>query len=177
MADEPAYPAALFAEAFANATEAGLAWLPRARELAGPESVADAIDLLGARRLLHGVRAIEDGGLVRRLAESGVCLDVCPTSNVLLSIVSSIAGIRFPRCPPQESRARSTRARRFSSTRPLSASTRAAEAISGSATFSLHRRLRVACGVVRTEEPRATRMRRDRAAGRSEISCADRSGS
>jgi adenosine deaminase len=88
--DEATHPAALFVEAFATAAEAGLASLPHAGELAGPESVADAIDLLGARRVLHGLRAIEDSGLVRRLAECGVCLDICPTSNVLLSIVDSI---------------------------------------------------------------------------------------
>jgi adenosine deaminase len=88
--DEAMYPAAFFVEAFATAAKAGLASLPHAGELAGAESVADAIDLLGARRVLHGVRAIEDSGLVRRLAESGVCLDICPTSNVLLSVVDSI---------------------------------------------------------------------------------------
>ncbi len=49
-----------------------------------------ALDLLGADRIQHGVRAIEDPALVERLADEEVCLDVCPTSNVLLSVVPDL---------------------------------------------------------------------------------------
>jgi adenosine deaminase len=48
--------------------------------------VVDALDLLHADRILHGVRAVEDKRLVARLAGSGVCLDVCPTSNFKLGV-------------------------------------------------------------------------------------------
>lgn len=50
-----------------------------------------ALDALGARRIAHGVRAIEDPALVARLAADGVVLDVCPTSNVALGVVASLA--------------------------------------------------------------------------------------
>jgi adenosine deaminase len=88
--DEAAAPPAPFARAFAIATEAGLRRTPHAGELLGPESVTEALDLLGADRILHGVRATEDEDLLKRLAGSGVCLDVCPTSNVMLGITPSI---------------------------------------------------------------------------------------
>jgi adenosine deaminase len=80
----------LFQEAFAIAANAGLLSTPHAGELGGPKSVIGALDDLKAHRILHGVRAIEDEALVERLAASNICLDVCPTSNVLLGVASSI---------------------------------------------------------------------------------------
>ncbi|HJX49505.1 MAG TPA: adenosine deaminase family protein [Gaiellaceae bacterium] len=87
---EAAHPPALFGDAFAIAREAGLPSVPHAGEFLGAGSVADAVDLLGATRVMHGVRAIEDPALVQRLAREGVCLHVCPTSNVLMSVVPSM---------------------------------------------------------------------------------------
>ncbi|HEV7524897.1 MAG TPA: adenosine deaminase family protein, partial [Acidimicrobiia bacterium] len=94
--DETGFPPEPFAEAFALARDAGLLSVPHAGELAGPESVTGALDALGADRVQHGVRAIEDPELVRRLADSPVCLDVCPSSNVLLSVVPDIASHPLP---------------------------------------------------------------------------------
>jgi adenosine deaminase len=94
--DEAGPPPEPFAEAFTIACAAGLLSVPHGGELAGPESVVGALDALGADRVQHGVRAIEDGELVRRLADSDVCLDVCPTSNVLLSVVPDIASHPLP---------------------------------------------------------------------------------
>jgi adenosine deaminase len=88
--DEARFGPTPFAEAFAIARDGGLLSAPHAGEHDGPSSVAGALDDLGAHRIQHGVRAIEDPQLVARLAESSVCLDVCPTSNVLLSVVPSI---------------------------------------------------------------------------------------
>lgn len=88
--DETDAPPEPFAEAFTVARGAGLLAAPHAGELAGPASVRGAIDTLGAHRVQHGVRAVEDPELVRRLAGEGVALDVCPTSNVLLSVVPSL---------------------------------------------------------------------------------------
>jgi len=88
--DEALGPPELFGEAFAIAQDAGLLSTPHAGELAGPASVTGALDVLRADRIQHGVRSIEDPDVVRRLADSGVCCDVCPTSNVLLAIVPSI---------------------------------------------------------------------------------------
>ena len=87
--DETLGPPERFADGFAIARDAGLLSTPHAGELVGPESVIGALDTLGADRILHGVRAIEDPALVDRLASDGICLDVCPTSNLLLSVAES----------------------------------------------------------------------------------------
>jgi adenosine deaminase len=89
-ADEALFPPEPFAEAFAIARDAGLISAPHAGELAGPASVYGALDALGARRICHGVRAVEDPALIERLAAEEVVLDVCPTSNVMLAVVPSI---------------------------------------------------------------------------------------
>ena len=94
--DEAGFPPEPFAAAFAIAREAGLLSTPHAGELAGAESVRSALDLLGADRIQHGVRVVEDAELLQRLADSGVCCDVCPTSNVMLSIVPSLAEHALP---------------------------------------------------------------------------------
>lgn len=86
-----------FAVAYRIAKDAGLLSTPHAGELRGPESVIGALDLLGADRLQHGVRAFEDPELVERLADSDVCLDVCPSSNLLLSVVPSLEEHPLPR--------------------------------------------------------------------------------
>lgn len=94
--DEAIGPPEPFAEAFAIAKEAGLLSTPHAGELAGPESVWGALDTLQPDRLQHGVRSIEDPDLVKRLADSDIVLDVCPTSNLLLSVYPSLAEHPLP---------------------------------------------------------------------------------
>ena len=96
-ADESLHPPQPFAAAFALARAAGLIAAPHAGELAGPASVRGARDALGAQRVQHGIRAIEDASLVARLADEGVALDVCPTSNFRLGIVDSVAAHPLPR--------------------------------------------------------------------------------
>lgn len=78
-----------FADAFKRAADDGLRRTVHAGESSGPEGVWDAIDLLGADRIDHGVRAIEDAALVQVLAERGIPLDICPTSNVVLGVYPS----------------------------------------------------------------------------------------
>jgi adenosine deaminase len=75
-----------FADAFARAAAAGLRRTVHAGESSGPEGVWDAVELLGAERIDHGIRAVEDPNLVRRLADSGIPLNVCPGSNVALGL-------------------------------------------------------------------------------------------
>jgi len=94
--DEAIGPPEPFADAFAVAKEAGLLSAPHAGELAGPESVRGALDTLAPDRLQHGVRAIEDRELVARLADSDIVLDVCPTSNLLLSVYPSFSEHPLP---------------------------------------------------------------------------------
>lgn len=78
-----------YAEAFVLAREAGLHSVPHAGEAAGPESVWGALDVLGAERLGHGVRCIEDPALVEHLRAQQIPLEVCPTSNVRLGVYPS----------------------------------------------------------------------------------------
>jgi adenosine deaminase len=94
--DETAAPPERFEAAFRLAREAGLLATPHAGEHAGPRSVRSALDALGADRVQHGVRAVEDRDLVCRLADQGVCLDVAPTSNASLGVVTDLADHPLP---------------------------------------------------------------------------------
>jgi adenosine deaminase len=78
-----------FRDAFAVARAAGLHRTVHAGESSGPEGVRDALDLLGAERIDHGVRAVEDPALLDRLVSDGVSLGVCPRSNLTLGIYRS----------------------------------------------------------------------------------------
>jgi aminodeoxyfutalosine deaminase len=89
--------AELFARAFAIARDGGLGAVPHAGEVAGPESVRGALDVLRADRIRHGIRAEEDPGLVRELAARGTVLDVCPLSNLRTGVVASLADHPLPR--------------------------------------------------------------------------------
>ena len=84
-------PPDVFVPWFERARAAGLHVTPHAGETTGPESVWGALRLLGAERIGHGVRAIEDPALVAYLAERRIALEVCPTSNVRLGVFPSFA--------------------------------------------------------------------------------------
>lgn len=77
-----------FAKAFRMAAEAGLGITAHAGEFGGPDSVIAALEFLRVKRIGHGVRAIEDENLVRRLADERVVLEVCPGSNMALGVYS-----------------------------------------------------------------------------------------
>lgn len=77
-----------FLPAFELAHAAGLSVTVHAGEAAGPESVWEAVDVLGAQRIGHGVRSIADPALVRRLAADRIALETCPRCNVLTRAVS-----------------------------------------------------------------------------------------
>ena len=78
------------------AHEAGLLVVPHAGESVGAESVRDALDLLRPHLIAHGVRAVEDPDVLRRLAAEGVPCDVCPTSNIKLGVVRDIEAHQLP---------------------------------------------------------------------------------
>lgn len=80
-----------FAPAFCRAGEAGLRRTVHAGESSGPEGVWDAVRLLGADRIDHGVRAIEDAALVSMLADRQIPLGICPTSNQVLGVYPAMA--------------------------------------------------------------------------------------
>jgi adenosine deaminase len=79
-----------FAEAFRRAGAAGLRRTVHAGESSGAEGARDAIELLGADRIDHGVRAIEDPELVALLVDRQIPLGVCPTSNLTLGVYACI---------------------------------------------------------------------------------------
>ncbi|GAB3761658.1 adenosine deaminase [Ramlibacter monticola] len=79
-----------FAEAFKRAAAAGLRRTVHAGESSGPEGVRDAIELLGAERIDHGVRAIEDPAVVALLVDRQIPLGICPSSNLVLKVYPSL---------------------------------------------------------------------------------------
>jgi len=91
--DEANWPAERFADVFALARASGLHTVAHAGEAAGAQSVRAALEI-GAERIGHGVRALEDPAVVAQLAERGVALECCPTSNARTGVVP--AGAEHP---------------------------------------------------------------------------------
>ena len=87
--DEQRFPAGLFKDHFRRVHRAGLAVTVHAGEADGPASVRSAIDDLGAERIGHGFRSIEDPDLVELLARRGIGLEICLTSNLHIGAVES----------------------------------------------------------------------------------------
>jgi len=85
------FPPQLFERSFERARQAGLPSVPHAGEIAGPESIWAALQLLHADRLGHGVHSVEDLALVEHLRERQVALEVCPTSNICLGVYPDYA--------------------------------------------------------------------------------------
>jgi len=90
-------PPSKFAAVFARAGELGLRRVAHAGEEGGPAYVWEALDLLHVDRIDHGVRSVEDPGLMDRLAAERTPLTVCPLSNVRLKGVASLAEHPLPR--------------------------------------------------------------------------------
>ncbi|MBV8244652.1 MAG: adenosine deaminase [Candidatus Eremiobacteraeota bacterium] len=88
--DEANFPAPLFADVFAYARANGLHAVAHAGEAAGPQSVRDAIETLGAERIGHGIRAAGDPETLALLVEREVPLEICPTSNLRTGAVDSL---------------------------------------------------------------------------------------
>lgn len=88
--DERSGHPANFSKAFRMAAEAGLGTTAHAGEFGGPDSVIAALEFLRVKRIGHGVRAIEDKDLVKRLVDEEVVLEVCPGSNIALSVYTHL---------------------------------------------------------------------------------------
>ena len=76
-----------FEELFNYVKESGIPFIIHAGEADGPESVKDALSY-GAKRIGHGVRAIEDDQLLQYIKDNNITLEVCPTSNIQTCICS-----------------------------------------------------------------------------------------
>jgi adenosine deaminase len=87
---ELGHPPEKFARVFKASAEQGLRKVAHAGEEGPPDYVRQALDLLAVDRIDHGNRAMEDDGLVMRLAESGMTLTVCPLSNLKLCVVKDM---------------------------------------------------------------------------------------
>nr|WP_024967997.1 adenosine deaminase [Pantoea sp. IMH] len=89
--DELGFPGSQFLSHFTRARDAGLRITVHAGEAAGPESIWQAIRELGAERIGHGVKAVEDPALMDFLAAHQIGIESCLTSNIQTSTVSSLA--------------------------------------------------------------------------------------
>lgn len=87
---EVGHPPSKFTEVFTRAREQGLLTVAHAGEEGPPSYIYEALDLLGVRRIDHGVRCEEDPALMRRLAREQITLTVCPLSNVKLKVFDRI---------------------------------------------------------------------------------------
>jgi len=101
--NEAGHPPAPFEKAFKIACEGtGVKALPHGGEIApapnkGADSVSDCVSVLNSQRIGHGVLAADDEVVLKKLVETGVCLDVCVTSNYLLSVVPSLSEHPLPK--------------------------------------------------------------------------------
>jgi len=95
--DEALYPNEKYARLFKPLQAAGARITVHAGEGSGPDSVWAALEWLGATRIGHGIRAIEDPKLMDHLRDRKICLEQCPTSNYITSCVPSLEAHPLPR--------------------------------------------------------------------------------
>lgn len=88
---EAAFPPELYRDLFAMARERGLPITIHAGEAAGAASVRTAVELLGAKRIGHGVRIKEDPAVVRLIRQARIPLELCPVSNMQTKAAESWA--------------------------------------------------------------------------------------
>lgn len=88
--DECGHPTRHFASAFKRARDAGFAVVAHAGETTGPAKIWDAINVLGARRIGHGISAVRDTNLMTALVERQIPLELCPASNRCTGLINSI---------------------------------------------------------------------------------------
>lgn len=93
---EAGHPPVKFREVYEAAAALGLRRVAHAGEEGPPEYIAEALDVLGAERVDHGLRCLEDPALVERLVRERVPLTVCPLSNVRLRAVDTLTGHPLP---------------------------------------------------------------------------------
>ena len=86
--DELSLPLSQFRPAYKFAAEHGLRLVAHAGETGGPEQIQDAIDILHAERIGHGIAAIRSGALMNTLAGRKIPLEICPTSNLRTNALS-----------------------------------------------------------------------------------------
>lgn len=90
LGGEERFPPEPYAWIFHDGLERGLHSIPHAGETHGPGSIRGALEALGAERIGHGIRVLEDRALVEEVRSRGIAFDVCPTSNAMTRSVASL---------------------------------------------------------------------------------------
>jgi adenosine deaminase len=90
LGGEEKFPPQPYREIFRDGIDRGLHSIPHAGETHGPASIRGAIDALGAERIGHGIRVLDDPALGEEARERGIAFDVCPTSNAMTRSVASL---------------------------------------------------------------------------------------
>jgi aminodeoxyfutalosine deaminase len=90
--DENSLPTADFRRVYDYVAGAGLHRVAHAGEMAGPQSIRDAIEILGAERIGHGISAVQDERLMDLLIERQIPLEICPKSNVCTGALAKLLG-------------------------------------------------------------------------------------
>jgi adenosine deaminase len=93
--DEESLPAPDFRKVFDYAAAEGLHRVAHAGEMGGPQSVRDAIEILGAERIGHGISAIHDESLMNLLIERQIPLEICPTSNLRTGALAKLLATKL----------------------------------------------------------------------------------
>ena len=94
--DEMRWPARLFSKDFDRARDTGLQITAHAGEFAGAESIRETIEVLRPQRLGHAVRAVDNEQLMGEIAQKGIAIECCPTSNYLTATVPTIQDHPLP---------------------------------------------------------------------------------
>jgi adenosine deaminase len=94
--NEVNFPCRLFESAFKPAIASGSRITIHAGEATGPENIWEAVELLGAQRIGHGIACVKDPELMRYLSERSICLEMCPTSNWLTHAVARLEDHPLP---------------------------------------------------------------------------------
>lgn len=95
--DEESLPAADFRKVFDYAASEGLHRVAHAGEMCGPQSIRDAIEILGAERIGHGISAIHDPQLMDLLIERQIPLEICPKSNLCTGALAKLLRVKQAR--------------------------------------------------------------------------------
>ena len=94
--DENGHPARDYEKAFKLAHARNANITVHAGEALGPDSIWEAVEILGAHRIGHGITCVQDPELMRYLAKKQICLEMCPTSNWLIKAIPSLAHHPLP---------------------------------------------------------------------------------
>lgn len=97
MAGEEWHPLEPYAAELAQTADLGIQMAHHAGEMCGPDSIREAVTVGRAARLGHGITILDDPALVDEVRSRGIALEVCPTSNVALRLVPSLAEHPLPR--------------------------------------------------------------------------------